>query len=109
MERVELQATPALRTGFFAGAAIMFAIWIESLVPIIENWNNPNEDGFSAVPAFWGTVTFLPLAIKTLIGGISGRGKNVKDARICLGVGAALIALIVGFKILQFYVNGPDG
>jgi hypothetical protein len=54
-------------------------------------------------------VTFLPLAIMTLIGGISGRGRRVKDARICLGVGAALIALMIGFRIMQFYVNGPDG
>ena len=75
MEQAELQATPKLRAGFFAGAAIMFAIWVESLLPLIENWNNPNEDGFSAIPAFWGTVTFLPLAIMTLIGGISGRGR----------------------------------
>jgi hypothetical protein len=31
----------------------MLVLWGLSLIPPIESWGNPNEDGFSYVPAFW--------------------------------------------------------
>jgi hypothetical protein len=37
----------------------MLALWGWSLIPPIENWDNPYEDGFSYVPVFYATITCL--------------------------------------------------
>ena len=47
----EMTASPRLRAMFAISAAIMLALWGWSLVPPIENWGNPNEDGFSTSPS----------------------------------------------------------
>jgi hypothetical protein len=41
----EITASPKLRSMFAVAAFIMLALWGWSLVPPIENWRNPNEDG----------------------------------------------------------------
>jgi peptidoglycan/LPS O-acetylase OafA/YrhL len=105
MDQPEITASPKLRAAFFIGAAVMLAIWGWSLVPAIQNWNNPNEDGFSFVPAFYGTFTFLPLALFALLGGISGRGKRVAKARTALIIGTALLGLMVAFEIFAGISN----
>ena len=87
MQQTEAKATSRQRAIFLVGAAVMFALWGWSLVPAIQNWNNPNEDGFSLVPAFYGTLTFLPLSLTTLIGAISGQGKRYKRARTSFTIG----------------------
>ena len=87
MEQPVITASPRLRATFFIGAAVMLAIWGWCLIPAIESRNNPNEDGFSFIPAFYGTLTFLPLGLIALLGGISGRGKRVAKARTALIVG----------------------
>ena len=46
----------------------MLALWGWSLVPPIENWGNPNEDGFSYVPVFYTTITCLPVGTYLLVG-----------------------------------------
>ena len=66
MEQPVITASPRLRATFFIGAAVMLGIWGWSLVPAIESRNNPNEDGFSFIPAFYGTLTFLPLGLRAL-------------------------------------------
>jgi peptidoglycan/LPS O-acetylase OafA/YrhL len=105
MEQANITASPKLRAAFFIGAAVILALWGWSLVPAIENWNNPNEDGFSFVPAFYGTLTFLPLGLIALLGGISGRGKRVAKARTALIIGLILIAVIVAFEIFSRIYN----
>jgi hypothetical protein len=59
----EITASPKLRAMFVVAAAIMFALWGWSLVPPIENWGNPNEDGFSYVAVFYTTITCLPVGL----------------------------------------------
>jgi peptidoglycan/LPS O-acetylase OafA/YrhL len=105
MEQADTKASPRLRAAFFIGAAVMLALWGASLVPAINNWNNPNEDGFSFVTAFYGTLTFLPLGLIALLGGISGCGKRVVKARTALIIGLALLALIVAFEIFSGIYN----
>src|SRR5262249_6169578 len=54
--KIEFTASPRLRLIFIMVAAAMFVLWGLSLIPPFESWGNPNEDGFSYVPAFWATI-----------------------------------------------------
>ena len=53
----EMTASPRLRVMFAVAAAFMLFLWAWSLVPPIENWGNPNEDGFSYVGDMSAVVT----------------------------------------------------
>ncbi len=105
MTEADSVAAPKLRAIFILGAALLLAVWGASLIPAIEGWNNPNEDGFSFVPAFWATITFLPLGLVTLAGGISGRGKSAARARKTLVIGAALLVLLLLLEIFRRVSN----
>ena len=105
MNQSDITASPRLRAVFFLGAAVMLAIWVWSLVPAIESRNNPNEDGFSFIPAFYGTLTFLPFGVIALVGGITGRGKYVAKARTALIIRGAMIRVIVAFQIFAGIYN----
>lgn len=78
----EITASPRLRSMFAVAAFIMLALWGWSLVPPIENWSNPYEDGFSYVPVFYTTIICLPVGIYLLVGAIAGHGRYVRHARI---------------------------
>jgi hypothetical protein len=109
MDKSEITASPRLRAAFFFGAAVMLALWGWSLVPAIESRNNPNEDGFSFVPAFYATILLLPLGVMLLAGGLVGHGKCVKRARTALIIGLALIALMAAFEIFAGIHNASLG
>ena len=79
----------------------MFALWGWSLIPPIENWGNPNEDGFSYVPLAWATVTVLPVAVYLLAGAIVGRGRHVWRGRVALFIGGGFLTIVLLFEILQ--------
>jgi len=64
----EMTASPRLRIIFAVAAAVMLSLWAWSLVPPIENWGNPNENGFSYVGVFYTTITCLPVALCLLVG-----------------------------------------
>jgi hypothetical protein len=102
-------ASSPLRLTFLAVAAATLGLWVASLIPAIENWNNPNEDGFSLIPGFYATFTMLPVGLFLLAGAIIGRGKWTAHARKALFIGIALLCLVIAFKTLQFFANGPDG
>ena len=80
-DTTEITASPKLRARFAVAAAIMFALWGWSLVPPIENWGNPYDDGFSCVPFFYMTIICLPVGLYLLVGAIAGRGRYVRRAR----------------------------
>jgi hypothetical protein len=101
MEQAETGASPKLRAAFIVGAAVMLALWGVSLIPAIENWNNPREDGFSFIPAFYATFIALPIGLVALAGGIYGRGKSVEYARLALIAGACLLVLILLLDIFR--------
>ena len=86
---------------FLIGAALMFALWAWSLVPPIQNWGNPNEDGFSYVPLFYATITVLPAGIYLLIGAMIGRGRHVWRGRVALFIGGGFLTIVLLFMILQ--------
>ena len=109
MAQTDITASPTLRILFAAMAASMFALWAWSLVPAIENWNNPSEDGFSLVPVFYATPTTLPIGLVLLAGAVAGRGRSVARARMTMFLGVGLLAIVVAFLIVQQIANSNDG
>jgi hypothetical protein len=87
----------------------MLAIWGWSLVPAIESRNNPSEDGFSFIPAFYATILLLPLGVMLLAGGLVGHGKSVKRARTALIMGFIFLAVIAAFEIFSSIYNASLG
>jgi len=102
----ETKASTTLRLIFIVVAAIMFAFFGWSLVAPIQNWNNPNEDGFSYLNAFWATIVCLPVALYLVRGAIAGHGPRVAFARKALIIGCAVIFIVVAFLIFQQIANG---
>ncbi len=102
-------ASPALRASFLVVAAITLGLWVASLVPAIQNWNNLNEDGFSFIPAFYASFTMLPVGLYLLAGAAIGRGKWAARARKALFIGLALLFIVVAFWIFQYIANNTDG
>ena len=101
MDQAEITASPRLRLAFLVVAALMLLLWGWSLIPPIENWNNPNEDGFSYVPAFYASIICLPAGLFLLIGAIAGHGRHVARARSALFVGAGTMFIVVAFLTFQ--------
>jgi heme/copper-type cytochrome/quinol oxidase subunit 3 len=105
----DIAASPKLRAMFIVAATVMFALWGWSLVPPIENWGNPNEDGFSYAPLFYTTIVCLPIALCLLIGAIAVHGRHVRRARIAFFIAAGITILVVAFLIVQHIANNNQG
>lgn len=101
IEQPDIVAPPALRASFVVIAITMFALWGWSLVPPIENWGNPREDGFSYVGVFWATLTCLPVGVFLLIGAAIGHGRHAARATTALFFGGVLLLLVVAFIIMR--------
>ena len=104
MQKSDIVAPAMLRASFAVVAVSMLVLRGWSLVPPIENWNNPNEDGFSFVPAFWATLTCLPAGVFLTIGAAVGRGRHAARALTALLFAGVLLLLVVAFLAMQ-YVN----
>ena len=109
VDQVEIMASPKLRLIFIVVAAAMFVLWGLSLIPAIESWGNPHEDGFSYVPAFYATTICLPAGIFLLAGAIAGRGRHVARARSALFIGGGTLFIVVAFLIFQHIANSMGG
>ena len=109
MDQVGITASPQLRVIFLVVAALMLLLWGWSLVPPIENWNNPYEDGFSYVGVFYASIVCLPTGLFLLIGAIAGHGQHVARARPALLVGIGTLAIVVAFLIFQRIANSMGG
>ncbi len=108
MDQANITASAQLRVVFLVAGAIMLALWGWSLVPPIQSWGNPNEDGFSYVPLFWATITCLPVGLYLLAGAVFGRGRPVARARTALLLGGGLIFLVLAFLIFQQIANSSS-
>jgi hypothetical protein len=105
----EIIASPKLRARFAIAASIMLALWGWSLVPPIENWGNPNEDGFSYVPVFYTTIICLPVGIYLLVGAIAGHARYVRRARTAFFIAAGITLLVVAFLVVQQIADNNRG
>ena len=103
----QLRPSRNLRLGFILMAVIMLALWGASLVPAIDAWGNPNEDGFSFVPVFWATLTCLPVGAATLAGAIVGSGRSAARAQVAFFMGIAIIVIVslLGGAMLYFHLT----
>jgi hypothetical protein len=104
MQQADIAVPPVLRASFAVVAISMFALWGWSLIPPIESWGNPHEDGFSYVPVFWATLTCLPVGVFLAIGAAVGHGRHAARGLTALLCGSVLLLLVVAFLMLQ-YVN----
>src|SRR5215469_8814699 len=93
MDQAGITASPRLRVSFLAVAALMFLLSGWSLVPPIENWNNPYDDGFSYEGVFYASIICLPTGLLLLVG----------------GVGAGTLFIVVAFLIFQHIANSMGG
>lgn len=109
MNLADVTASPKRRILLAAVAVLMFGLWGWSLVPPIENWNNPHEDGFSYVGVFYATPICLPIAFILLGGAIIGRGRWLRRAGSALLLGGAVLFIVVAFLIFQYVANSMDG
>ena len=109
MDQAEITASPRLRVAFLVVAALMLPLWGLSLVPPIENWNNPYEEGFSYVGVFYASLICLPTGLFLLMGGIAGHGQHVARARPALFVGGGTLLIVVAFLIFQHIANSMGG
>jgi hypothetical protein len=100
-----ITATAKQRVAYVIVAAVMLALWGLSLIPPIESWDNPHEDGFSYVPLFWASLTCVPIAVYWLLGAIAGRGAHVARARTALLLGGGLMFIVGAFLIFQHFAN----
>lgn len=105
----EITAPPRLRMVFAVAAFIMLVFWGWSLLPPIENWGNPNEDGFSYVPVFYTTIICLPAGLYLLVSAAAGHGRYVRRARIAFFIAAAITSIVVVFLVVQNIANNNDG
>jgi hypothetical protein len=108
MDQSAVTASPGLRVIFVGLAAVMLALWGWSLIPPIESWGNPQEDGFSYVLAFYATIFCLPTGLYLLAGGIAGRGRYVTRGRIALFIGCGVLLVVVAFLIFQYIANSTS-
>jgi hypothetical protein len=105
----EITASPRRRSMFAIAAVIMLGLWGWSFVPPFQNWDNPNEDGFSHVPLFYTSIFCLPLGLFLLVGAIVGHGRYVRRARIALFVAAGMTIVVAAFLVVQRIANNNDG
>ena len=75
----------------------------------IENWGNPNEDGFSYVGVFYATIFFFPVGLFLLVGAIAGRGRYVRRAWVAFFIAAAITLIVVAFLVVQHIADNNHG
>ncbi len=109
MDQAGVTVSPKRRVMFVVVAALMLVLWGWSLIPPIQNWNNPNEDGFSYVPTFYATPICLPVGAYLLAGAITGRGRSAERAGTALLIGCGVLLIVVAFLIFQYIANSMGG
>jgi hypothetical protein len=105
----DVTASPRVRTMFGIAAVVMLGLWAWSFGSPIENWGNPNEDGFSYTPLFYATIFCLPMGMFLLVGAIAGHGRYVRRARIAFFISAIITAIVVAFLVVSHIANNNDG
>jgi hypothetical protein len=95
MEQLRIKPTPMVRIAIIAGSLAMLTIWGITRIPAIPGWNDPLEDGFSFVSAAWASISFFPLGLSALLGGVGGGEKAIARARLHLMSGGLLLVLVL--------------
>jgi hypothetical protein len=86
----------------------MLALWGLSLIPPIERWGDPAEDGCSYVPTFYATLFCLPTGLYLMAAGIAGHGPYVTHARLALFVPCGVLFIVLAFLVFQWTANSTS-
>jgi hypothetical protein len=92
---------PRLRLLSLAAGVLMLALWGWSLVPAIAAVRSPDGDPFQLIPAFWASLTALPLGLITLWSGALGGEQRLRRARTALIIAAVLCAVVAALEIVR--------
>ena len=109
MKEAGITVSPKRRVAFLVVGILMLALWGWSLVPPIENWNNPYEDGFSYVGVFYATPICLPVGFILLTGAIIGHGRWAGRAGTAFWIGCGVLFIVIAFLIFQYVANSMGG
>ncbi len=93
---VPAAATRRLRGRFVLAGVLMVGLWAAGLAQPVRD-----STAFNIVTAVFASVTFLPLGLITLWGGVSGSEPGMQRARNALFACACLLALVVVVEILR--------
>ena len=85
-----------LRARYMLAGAVMLALWGASLVRLFHGGS-----AFDIIAMVIATLTFLPLALIALWGGISGNETSMQRARSALLASGGLLALIVVVEVFR--------
>jgi len=92
---------PRLRVLALVAGVIMLALWAWSLVPAIAALRDPRGDPFELIPAFWASLTALPLGLICSWGGLRGGEQRLRRARTALIIAAVLCAIVALLEIVR--------
>jgi hypothetical protein len=88
--------TRKLRGRYMLAGAVMLSLWSASLVAVFQEISSLN-----IIAAIFATLTFLPLGLVALWGGISGSEAAMQRARNALFASGGLLLLVVAIEVLR--------
>src|SRR5262249_7209324 len=88
--------TRKLRGRYMFAGAVMLSLWSASLVAVFQD-----SSAFNVVATIFATLTFLPLGLVALWGGISGSETAMRRARNALFASGGLLLLVVTIEVLR--------
>lgn len=89
-------ATRKLRGRYILAGVLMLGLWGASLIQLAHDITT-----FNIATAVFASLTFLPLGLIGLWGGVSGSEAGMQRARNALFACACLLALVVVVEILR--------
>jgi hypothetical protein len=88
--------TRKLRGRYVLAGAVMLSLWGASLVAVFQDGSS-----FNVLAGIFATLTFLPLALVALWGGISGNETDMQRARNALFVSGGLLLLVATIEVFR--------
>jgi|SRR5215470_15201129 len=88
--------TRKLRGRYMLAGAVMLSLWGASLVAVFQE-----STSFNVIAAIFATLTFLPLGLVALWGGISGTEAAMRRARNALFTSGGLLLLVTAIEVLR--------
>jgi hypothetical protein len=88
--------TRKLRGRYMLAGAVMLSLWGANLFAVFQDGSS-----FNVFAAIFTSLTFLPLALLALWGGISGSETAMQRARIALLASGGLLLLVTATEVFR--------
>jgi len=85
-----------LRGRYLLAGAVMLSLWGASFVAVSQQGS-----AFNVIATVFTTITFLPLGLAALWGGISGSETDMRRARIALFASGGLLLVVVTIEVFR--------